>query len=113
MKYYGAIGYTDTREVAPDDWDEVIVERNYYGDIYRKNRVLNDSGYVNGEIDYNIELSILADPELRNHIDTMRYATVDNTKYTITSVDPTSYPRLILSIGGVYNDRANREQQTG
>jgi hypothetical protein len=28
---------------------------------------------------------------------------MDGCKYTVTSVDPTSYPRLTLSVGGVYN----------
>lgn len=104
MKYYGQIGFTETQEISPGVWDEVIVEHSYYGDIYRKSRRLNDSGYINGEIDYSIELSILADPYARNHIDTMRYVTMDNTKWVVQSVDPTSYPRLTLSIGGVYND---------
>lgn len=108
MKYYGMIGFTDTQEIRPSVWDEVTVERPYYGDIYRKSRQLNASGYINGEINYQLEISILADPYLRDHIDRMRYATLDarddSTKWTITNVDPTAYPRLTLSIGGVYND---------
>lgn len=112
MKYYGTIGFTDTQEISPDVWDEVIVEKPYYGDMYRKLRQLNDSGYINGEINYQMEISILADPYARNHIDTMRYATLDGTKWTITGVDPTSYPRLTLSIGGVYNDGITESSKT-
>ena len=104
MKWYGQIGFTDTQEIAPDVYDEVIVDPFYYGEIYRKSRQLNDSGYINGEINYQIEMSVLADPYLRHHIDTIRYVTIDGNKWTVTSVDPTTYPRLTLSIGGVYND---------
>lgn len=103
MKWYGQIGFTDTQETRPDFWEEVITKRNYYGDVYRKSRQLNDSGYINGEINYQMEFSILADPYARNHIDTMRYVTMDGCKYTVASVDPTAYPRLTLSVGGVYN----------
>ena len=104
MKWYGKIGFTETREVSPFNYEEIIVEHDYYGDIYRKSRQLNDSGYINGEINYQMEMSVLADPYLRHHIDTIRYITVDECKWTVTSVDPTTYPRLTLSIGGIYND---------
>ena len=108
MKYYGMLGFENTQEIRPSFYDEQPIERPYYGEIYRKTRQLNDSGYVNGEIGYQLELSILADPYLRNHMDTLRYVTLDtkenSTKWTVTSVDPTTYPRMTLSIGGVYND---------
>ena len=108
------LGFTNTQEISPSVWDEVIVEKPYYGDIYRKMRQLNDSGYINGEINYQMEVSVLADPYLRNHIDTLRYVTVDSTKWTVTGVDPTTYPRLTLSIGGVYNDGIrSSEERTG
>ena len=50
MKYYGMLGFENTQEIRPSFYDEQPIERPYYGDIYRKTRQLNDSGYINGEI---------------------------------------------------------------
>jgi hypothetical protein len=104
MKYYGHIGYVSDVEISPGVWDEVVEERATYGDIYRKSRSLNDSGYINSEIGLSMEISILADPYARNHINDMRYITVDGVKWTVTSANTAEYPRIILSLGGVYND---------
>lgn len=104
MKYYGQLGFTNTTEISPGVWDEVIEERNCYGDIYRKSRSLEDSGYINAEIGLSVEISILADPYVRNHINTLRYATVDGQKWIVAAADTTEYPRIVLSLGGVYND---------
>ena len=49
-KFYGAIGYAETVETEPGVWEEKIVERNYYGDLVRNARSLQQSGNVNDNI---------------------------------------------------------------
>lgn len=39
-KWFGKIGYAVTSETRPGIWEEVIVERNYYGDM---TRIVEDS----------------------------------------------------------------------
>lgn len=101
-KFYGAIGYAETIETRPGVWEEQITERNYYGDLIRNTRRLESSGELNDNININNEISILSDPYAIDHFHTMRYVVFSGTKWKISSVD-IKYPRIVLSIGGVYN----------
>lgn len=103
-KYYGSVGYTVTQETSPGVWEETIEERNYYGDVIRNTRRMNSADKVNNDIDISNEISILADPFAMNNFHTMRYATFMGAKWKITSVE-VQFPRLILSIGGLYNEQ--------
>ena len=101
-KYCGEIGYAIVSETTPGVWEENTVARVYYGDIY-KNRVnMQQGSEVNTGVTLNQQISILADPCAFENFLYMRYATYMNKKWTITSVE-VEYPRLILSIGGIYN----------
>ena len=101
-KWFGKIGYAVTSETRPGIWEEVIVERNYYGDMTRNSRRLQAASQVNYDININNELSIISDPYAMNSFHTMRYAEFMGTKWKITNVE-VQYPRLILSLGGLYN----------
>lgn len=101
-KWFGKIGYAVTSETRPGIWEEVIVERNYYGDMTRNSRRLQSASQVNDDININNELSIISDPYAMNSFHAMRYAEFMGTKWKITNVE-VQYPRLILSLGGLYN----------
>ena len=101
-KWFGKIGYAVTSETRPGIWEEVIVERNYYGDMIRNSRRLQAASQVNDDININNELSIISDPYAMNSFHAMRYAEFMVTKWKITNVE-VQYPRLILSLGGLYN----------
>lgn len=101
-KWFGKIGYAVTSETRPGIWEEVIVERNYYGDMTRNSRRLQAASQVNDNININNELSIISDPYAMNSFHAMRYAEFMGTKWKITNVE-VQYPRLILSLGGLYN----------
>ena len=101
-KWYGVIGYAESVEVEPGVWDEQIIERSYYGDLIRNFRKLEPSGGVNDNVNLANELSIVADPYANEHFFAMRYVELMGAKWKIANVD-VQYPRLILTIGGVYN----------
>jgi hypothetical protein len=101
-KFYGAIGYADTVETKPGVWKEGITERNYCGDIVQNSRRLQTSDKVNDDINISNEISIIADPYAYHNFCSMRYAEFMGTKWKITNVT-VAYPRLILTLGGVYN----------
>ena len=101
-KFYGEIGYVETTETEPGVWVENIIKRNYYGDLIRNTRSLVSSGNVNDNINISNEISILADPYANEHFHSMRYVEFMGTKWKITNVE-VQYPRLILSLGGLYN----------
>lgn len=101
-KFYGAIGYAETVETEPGVWEEKIVERNYYGDLVRNARSLQQSGNVNDNINISNEISIVADPYADKNFHMMRYIEFMGTKWKISNVE-VQPPRLILTAGGVWN----------
>ena len=101
-KWCGIIGYAEQVETTPGVWSEQITERNYYGDVIRNNRRLQSAGKLNDDINVGNEISIIADPFANNNFHSMRYVEFMGTKWKVTTVD-VQYPRLILSLGGVYN----------
>lgn len=103
MKFYGPIGFAITEETAPGVWEEVINERSYYGDVNRFAHRLQGTDKVNSDINISNEISIIADPFAMDSIYTMRYVKFMNAKWKITSID-VQYPRLVLSIGDLYNE---------
>lgn len=101
-KFYGAIGYAITREVRPGVWEEEIIERDYYGELVRNIRKLQNSNQLNDNINVANEISIVSDPFANENFHLMRYVKFMATKWKVTNVE-VQYPRLILTVGGVYN----------
>lgn len=93
----------ETVETATDVYEEQIVEHNYYGDVLRHSSRWTGSGKVNDNLDVSNELSILADPYALHHFHQIRYVEWMGVKWKVTNVSVV-YPRLTLSIGGVYNE---------
>lgn len=102
-KWFGKIGYAVTEETVPGVWKESITEREYYGDLIRNTRRLQSANQVNDNIDVSNEISIVADPYANENFHSMRYVEFMGTRWKINSVD-VQYPRLTLSLGGVYNE---------
>lgn len=103
-KFYGVIGYAVTKETAPGVWTEEITEQSYYGDLTRNMRRLQDSGDLNDDINVANEISIVADPYANANFHSMRYVVFMGAKWKISKVE-VQYPRLILTLGGVYNGK--------
>ncbi len=102
-KFYGKIGYVSETETKPGIWKKTVTERDYYGDLIKNTRRLDGASQVNEGINISNEISIVADPYARDHFYSMRYVEFMNAKWKISNVD-VQYPRLILSIGGLYNE---------
>lgn len=102
-KFYGMIGYASTKEVRPGIWEDIITNRPYYGDLIRNTRKLQGSEQVNDNINIANEISIVADPFANENFHSMKYVEFMGAKWKITNVE-VQYPRLILTVGGVYND---------
>lgn len=104
MKFYGVIGYAATGEIRPGVWGETITERNYYGDLVRNTRQFQSSETLNDNLNISNEISIVADPYARENFHSMRYVEFMGAKWKISNVE-VQYPRLILTVGGVYNEQ--------
>ena len=101
-KFYGSIGFAETVETAPGIWDEQITERFYGGDLEKISRGLQSSDSVNDNINISNIISIIADPFAEQNLYAIRYVKFGGAKWKITNVD-VQYPRLKLTIGGLYN----------
>lgn len=101
-KFYGTIGYVKTVETEPGMWEEQEIERQYSGELVKNTRRLESSGGVNDNINISNEVSIVADPYAYENFHAMRYIKFMGAKWKINNIE-VRYPRLILTIGGVYN----------
>ena len=101
-KYFGKIGYGVTEETRPGVYEPQIVEKEYYGDIVRNTRRLDNGGKVVDDLNINMTLSIVADPFAFNNFHQLKYAEYMGAKWKATSVEP-QFPRLVITLGGVYN----------
>lgn len=105
-KWTGKIGYGIKMEYEEGIWEDHIVERTYYGDKITDRFKRQSSGYINDNIDINNVISIMADPfAIENYI-YMIYVEIMGVKWKVSSVEE-QYPRLLLSVGGLYNGNTN------
>lgn len=104
-KFYGVIGYAILAEVKPGVWKEQITEREYSGDLIRNTRQLQTTDKLNDDINVANEISIVADPFAYQNFHSMRYVEFMGAKWKISKAE-VSHPRLILTIGGIYNGQS-------
>lgn len=106
-KLYGVVGYAETVETTPGVWEEQIIERNYFGELVRNTRRLQTASQLNDNVNIANEISIVADPYANQNFHAMRYIEFMGARWKITNVE-VQYPRLILTVGGVYNGEQTR-----
>ncbi len=103
-KFYGVIGYAETVETTPGVWTEVITERNYSGDVIKNTKRWQAGENLNDNLMINNTISIVADPFAYQNFYAIRYINWMGALWKISNVE-VQRPRLILSIGGVYNGK--------
>lgn len=107
-KFCGKIGYSETiapTEDNPGVWTETITERGpYYGDILTNTRRLDQSkDSTIDDIRVTNRLSILADPYALQNFMYIKYVIFNGMKLKVPTVD-VEYPRLVLTLGGLWNE---------
>ncbi len=101
-KFYGNIGFVKTVETSPDIWETVETVKRYRGDLVRNQRRWEDNESVNEDLTISNEISIVADKFAYENIDAMKWVEVMGAKWKVNSVT-IDYPRITLTVGGVYN----------
>lgn len=103
-KYFGIVGYGESTETPANSgiWKDVITEREYYGDIIRNARRLEEGETLNSDITPDNSISIVADPYANDHFFAIRYIHWAGNVWTVSHVEARP-PRLILRLGSVYN----------
>lgn len=104
MRYFGAVGYGSVQEIPVGSGvhRDVITEMEYYGEVIRNNRKLNAGEGLNSDISVYNSISVVADEYAIKHFFEIKYVVWEGVRWTVTSVEVKS-PRLILSLGSVYN----------
>jgi hypothetical protein len=104
MRFFGAVGYGESSETLLGNgvWEIVITEVEYYGDVIRDIRRLEADNKVNSDLSVNNSISIVADEYAFNHFMNIKYVTWNGQRWVVSAVE-VKQPRLILSLGGVYN----------
>lgn len=101
-KFYGEVGYALTNT---DDYGVAKVSnscRHYYGDVLEQTSRWQDTEHLNDDIRISHRISILADPYAFENFPFIKYVEWMGTKWEVITTK-VAYPRLILSLGGVYN----------
>lgn len=108
-RYFGLVGFTSQVEVEdePGVWEDKIVERLYYGELIQNFRNLQSTDGVHDSVTIGNNISIIADPYANENFHSIRYAEYMGTKWKVNKVE-VQYPRLILSLGGVWNGEQER-----
>lgn len=101
-KFHGKIGFSITEETTPGVWAEKIHEKTYYGDVLENNRRWDNSGDVNGNITISNRISVICDDFARQNLPAAKYVVWNGNKISVSSIGY-QHPRIVLSLGGVYN----------
>lgn len=103
MRFCGKIGYGESAETAPGVHTNVIVEeRTYRGDVVRDIKRDEPGQNLNDDLVVNNSISIVADKYAREHYFLIKYVEWEGVRWTVSAVE-VKPPRLLLSIGRVYN----------
>lgn len=101
-KFYGPIGYGVEEEPTPGVFKPAIKERFYSGNVLQNYRRVEQGESTNDDINVTQRISILADPYAMQHFHTIKYIKWLGAAWKVTTIE-VQFPRLILTIGGVYN----------
>jgi hypothetical protein len=101
-RFHGRVGYGYSVETEPGVWVDNIVEHSYFGDVIRNTRTLREGENLNPDLSVQNSISIVADAYANDHFFAIRYVEWAGALWTVSSVEVQS-PRLLLSLGEVYN----------
>ena len=101
-RFHGEVGYGESIETKPGVWEDQMTEQVYSGDVVRNTRKLESGEGLNDDITVGNSISIVADQYAIDHFFKIKYVRWMGALWTVTQVE-VRRPRLILSLGGVYN----------
>lgn len=82
--------------------EDVITERPLYGDVLRPGRSFQEDGKVHRDTQMTNRISVLADDYAAENVYAIRFVEWKGVLWYVTQVAE-ERPRLILSLGEVYN----------
>lgn len=104
-KFYDAVGYVEERQGTGEHEgivDYVPIEKYRFGDVLRNTRKWEGGSDILNNLRINNQISIMASEYDYAHFGDIRYVKWMGQCWTVTNVE-VQRPRLLLTIGGVYN----------
>jgi hypothetical protein len=102
-RFFGVVGFAENNvETSPGVFEDIIVEKDYYGDVIRNSRRFQDGSAIIDSISLDNSIVIVANKYANEHVDAMRYVVWKGVRWEISSIED-QRPRLLLRLGGVYN----------
>lgn len=101
-RFCGKVGFGISQETKPGVWVPKITERTYRGDITKMARRLDGSEYLNDNVTVNNSISIVADAFANENLFAIKYVKWGNARWKVSNIE-VQRPRLILTLGEVYN----------
>lgn len=106
-RWYGKIGFGITKEVRRGVWKTIIEEHDYYGNIVSVRQSLDSQSYsTNKDLKINAKISIIDDGFISVNCASIRYVEFMGALWEVKEIAP-EYPRLILTLGGVYESNSD------
>lgn len=103
-KFHGVVGYAKTEETAPGVFSEGYIEKEVAGDVLSSYISQHQGTDINDNITLNTRFSVIASSFMLENLHFMKYLVYRGVKWHISGVDDTKLPRIIINIGGVYNE---------
>jgi hypothetical protein len=101
-RYAGLVGYVTQEESVPGVWSPVENSKMMKGDIIRQSSNTQNDNKVNSDISLNHRVSLLGDSYAFNNYFNLKWIELNGHKWEVSSVE-LQRPRLIVTVGGVWN----------
>ena len=112
MKFFGKIGFAITENDGHGIWTEKITEKEYSGDVVQFNKRRESGEHINDGLQINAQISVLCqDPWFLDHLSQIRYVWFTGAKWIVDAIDPTKYPSVLLTLGGLYHGDEPEEDE--
>ena len=97
------IGFNNTVEASPGVFlPGDPIEKTYSCLVLSISNAPQTTENLNDDLKMSVRLRIVADKYLNTNVGNMKYAVYLGSKWKITKID-VKYPRLTLTLGGLYN----------
>jgi hypothetical protein len=102
-KFFGKVGFGKTEETRPGVREDVITELEFFGDVLQPGRSVDDGENTTSRNNrVSNRISILATEYAFKNVPAIRFVEWEGVTWYISRIEKKE-PRLILSLGEVYN----------
>lgn len=102
-RFRGEIGFVNSALIEPGVYEsEVISEKRFIGDLLAVSKKWAEGEKINDDLELSMRVSIVLKPNTDLNIGGIKYVRVYGTCWKVVKME-VKHPRLILTIGGVYN----------